>query len=140
MTTSRQIKPNLAWGEALEAALARRETVVAAWFDHMGNPGEGKRLLELAQHGLTREELAARLGSANHVEAGIRAVVQSLSEFVDSGDYGTQLAVHALQTTLSSYPAFAEVVRPGPRPGIAGLLLELLERAEDDTYNQTREQ
>lgn len=129
--TTRQIMPNTAWGEALGAALARRDTAVAAWFDHMCNHGEGKRLLELAQRGLTREELAARLGGANHVEGGVRAVVQSLSEFADSGDYATLLAAHALRTTLSAYPAFADVVRPGPRPKIAGLLLEMLARAED---------
>lgn len=136
MATRRQNTSNSAWGEALEAALARRDTAVAAWLDQMCNQGEGKRVLELAQRGLTREELAARLGGASRVEAGIRAVEQSLSEFADGGDLATRLAVHALRTTLAAYPAFVGVLRPGPRPGIAGLLLERLEQMEDDMQSE----
>lgn len=118
--------------DALFRVQERRDTAVADWFIRMYANEEATRLLELAQGGLSRPELAARLGDRARVELGVRAILRALGELADGGEFAVRLAAHAIQSCLTTLPAFADLVTTRPRPGAAELLLERLAQTEAD--------
>lgn len=119
--------------DALFQVQGRRDAAVEDWFIRIRAVEGAVQLLDLAQGGLSRPEIAVRLGDRAGVEFGVREILRSLVELAVDGEFAVRLAAHAIQTCLAALPAFADLTKRGPRPSAAELLLERLARSEDDT-------
>lgn len=119
--------------ELLGPVLARRDSAVVAWFTHVRTRLDeaALRVLELAQEGRTREQIAGELGGVVIVEAGIRAIVGSIEVIEADGALAVRLGMRNVRVCLARLPAFAGAVKVVARPGLAALLLERLGSLEE---------